>query len=189
MMALCFGLGFVLVALRLRGSDGKLDSLHSGWCLSSWKEDRREGKKHHPLRPRPDGTVFVRFYFALRVMLLVTTNLFHPIQFKYAALNASLLSVSSMTLLVMLWNHPPYMLPSSNAWYAGGLTGTLWANLCALLVVVASQYKNKDHMRNGVMIAFYAGAIPSVFLGHWAHQRLSACQEGRATGEPPSGAP
>ena len=96
---------------------------------------------------------------------MTTTNLLHPLQFKYALLNALVLLGSSLFLLLVVYQYPPYKLPQSNALYAAALAGCTWVNLCTLAVVLASQTENKESLRMAAMIAFYVGVIPIMMLG------------------------
>ena len=120
-IAIPFGLVFVLATLRLRGADGKLENLSTGFF--NWGGDTRAGRKYHALMPIPDRTLFVRVYFLLRIMLLASTMLLTPIRFKYALTNAVSMTLSSVALLTVLcWRQPrfaPFKLESSNAMYAG----------------------------------------------------------------------
>ena len=64
LLAVPFGMAFVIVVLRLRGSDGKVEHLSSSFF--GWGEDQRVGQKYHALAPIPENTTFVRAYFFKR---------------------------------------------------------------------------------------------------------------------------
>jgi len=61
---------------------------------------------------------------------------------------------------------------ASNAWYAGALAGASWANVSTVLVVIAEQIPYSTHLRIAVLVLFYVGVLPAIYMSHRVYTKL-----------------
>jgi len=167
-------MGFLPFALRLSRSEGKVQAIPEGRIFTiSWKHDNIRMAKHtfNFMHKRARNRKFDMYFLIARfVITVITIFLAHSFAGKIVLVVTS--GAIALVLFFLAFKHPPYVNNHVNGALSGLITGLLFTNIMALLLLLlVPNVPNPGQTPESdlLTIIYLAGAPTSVIAG-WAIQ-------------------